>query len=287
MARVEVKTKNPHIHVIVENGNNKDVVSMVKELYGFIAFHNEAKPSDIDMKKLTDTVNVPTGPRINMSKETEELFRESMEISKDPITVPGMRERLPNNIVDPKELDFTEAVKKEALVRCPHCGQCHTLVVRSKGYLYAMRMNYDTKNFEIYTSFPESEEKEAHALNNLTMDGNVEYYLSQVNNNRAKVPFAYWKNVREITPNTMDTDFIADNNTEIFCPVCGKSDTFGEWKNCYENPLNYFEYENICDACGGEMSMIQKKGESGVHTCERCGWIRKEDKEDVPKKIGG
>ena len=58
----------------------------------------------------------------------------------------------------------------------------------------------------------------------------------------------------------------------MICPVCHESDTFEAWKDTFENPLNYFETEHLCDACGGEKleKLIKKKK---VYACDSCGLI--------------
>lgn len=249
MARVEVKTKNPDIHITVESGTNKDVVSMVKELYGFIVSGGVQKiPPEI--------------PKLKDSETTEQT--EPQTITRPDDSIPGMRRRIPNNVVDPSTLEFTRAVQEDALVRCPHCGQNHVIAVKSGTDIYLMRMNYQKNNYEALVRIDSNDAK---ALTLVSLHGNDKYSDTD---DRYKV---YWEDIQKAVPAIEDADFVADNETEVFCPVCGQSDTFRAWKECHCNPLDYFEYDHICSACGGEMSLIQdKEKESSSYKCDKCGW---------------
>lgn len=258
MARVEVETKKPDIHIIVDTGTNKDVVQMVKELYEFIATLRDPVPNP-------GTVSIPE--RLH---EMSEYTKKEEKKEPEPVTIPGMRDRLPNNVVDPSTLTVTEAVKENALVRCPHCGQNHVIALKSNGSIYVMRMNYGEDNYEILTHFPENDVK---TLTDMCYENYTKSFKEVAGGNDKEAPKAYWQFIQsvEILDENKNEDFVAGNETEIFCPVCGKSEPFAKWKDCYENPLNYFEYDVICDACGGEMSMVKKQGES-FYKCDKCGW---------------
>jgi hypothetical protein len=79
---------------------------------------------------------------------------------------------------------------------------------------------------------------------------------------------AYFNDLQNVEIISHD-DFAADNNTEIFCPVCCVSNPFFHWKEAFEEPLKYFETEHICDVCGGEKveKLVKKKH---VYQCESC-----------------
>lgn len=173
-----------------------------------------------------------------------------------------IRPRIPNNIVDVKDLTIKQAVTEQALVRCPHCGQSHILTVNSGEHIYVMRKFYNnignnskntTDEFKIIAEF-----------DSLQSNDFVNMCCKDETDRKA-----YFEDIQTL-PEITDKDFTVNNDTEIFCPVCCKSDTFGNWKEAYDNPLQYFETEQLCDACGGEKleKMIKK---TTIYQCEQCG----------------
>lgn len=161
----------------------------------------------------------------------------------------GIRERIPNNTVDIEKLDIKQAVTENALVRCPKCGQAHSLIVKDGKKLFLMRKNYDRKEFQIIS----------------------EAELSQINQllcyeNKFVECFEDLQNAKAIE----DKDFAVTNESELFCPVCHQSDTFINWKDAWENPLHFFETDNICEICGGEVSMSVKKDGHEGGICNKC-----------------
>ena len=163
-----------------------------------------------------------------------------------------IRERIPNNVVDVKTLDIKQAVTEKALVRCPQCGQAHCLAVNSGSKVYVMEKDFDANDFNIIAEF-----------DSLTSDGFVNM-CCKTDTDR----LAYFNDLQSVPVINRD-DFTVNNDTEVFCPVCCKSDTFLNWKNAYESPLEYFETEHLCDVCGGETvtKMIKKQK---VNKCEIC-----------------
>lgn len=166
---------------------------------------------------------------------------------------PLIRPRIPNNVVDVNELNVKQAVTENALVRCPKCGQSHVLAVNSGNHVYVMRKVYESNEFKIVAEF-----------DSITAQGLIDMCCNEDTDRQA-----YFNDIQ--TMKTMDdNDFAVTNETSIFCPVCCQSDTFYHWKNAYENPLEYFETEHICDACGGEKleKLIKRKK---VYQCDKCG----------------
>lgn len=166
---------------------------------------------------------------------------------------PAFRDRLPNNVVDVKDLTIEKAVTENALVRCPKCGQAHCLAVPSNSHIYLMRRDYAKNEFGIIAEFSSLESDDfVNACCKPETDRN-----------------AYFNDLQGFTF-IDNADFAVDNDTEIFCPVCCKSDDFREWKKAFNNPLGFFETEHLCDACGGEMLPQMVKSHS-YQKCETCG----------------
>lgn len=164
-----------------------------------------------------------------------------------------IRERIPNNVVDIKELDIKQAVTEKALVRCPKCGQAHCLAVNSGSKIYVMERDFNKNDFNTIAEF-----------DSFTNKGFIGMCCKPETDKKA-----YFNDLQNVSVVSYD-DFTVNNDTEIFCPVCCESDTFFNWKNAYENPLEYFETEHLCSVCGGEMitKMVKKQK---INKCEKCG----------------
>lgn len=185
----------------------------------------------------------------NVEEKTEEIKKPIVKAPDKPL----IRQRIPNNIVNIEDLSIEKAVTENALVRCPECGQAHCLAVKSDGHIYMMRRNFIENEFGIICEFSHLDIK---AFNDMCCkeETNREAYYHDLQTMKFKP----------------DKDFNVDNDSEIFCPVCCKSNSFGEWKNAFQNPLEYFETEQLCDACGGEKSETIVKG-SKYYICDTCG----------------
>lgn len=177
---------------------------------------------------------------------------------------PPFRDRLPNNVVDVEKLDIKKAVTENALVRCPKCGQSHVLVVDTGNAAYMMRKFYSaTGNNDEFRIVAEFDSVESSELNKMSCMPETDRKL-------------YFEDIQTL-PMIDDKDFVVDNKTQIYCPVCGWEYDFFDWKNAYENPLSYFEHDKICDACGGEKleKLTQADSDGATHKtvyqCDSCG----------------
>lgn len=193
------------------------------------------------------------------SEDTEDTNKnESIQIQtpKEPDLL--IRPRIPNSIVDTKDLDIKQAVTENALVRCPECGQSHILAVNSGNHIYVMRKFYAVASSDEFRIIAE--------FDSLSSQDFINMCCKPETNRKA-----YFEDIQKIKM-IDDKDFAVDNNTEIFCPVCCRSHNFGRWKDAYENPLKYFETEHLCDACGGErFEKVIKNGK--LYECDTCGLI--------------
>lgn len=193
---------------------------------------------------------------VSFTKETLESAEDSKEPTVAPVSeFPTIRKRLPNNVVDIKDLTVQQAIRESALVRCPKCGQAHCLAVSSGSKVYMMERQFSSNEFGIISEFDSLGSRD---FVNMCCKEDTDKHL-------------YFKDLQALKP-LDDKDFAVNNDTEIFCPVCHESNTFETWKDAFENPLNYFETEHLCDACGGEKleKWIKKKK---VYACDSCGLV--------------
>lgn len=189
----------------------------------------------------------PTGP-IHVRKRERENF--------------SFRERLPNNVIDINKLSVKEAVTENTLVRCPKCGQSHAIVLKDGSHLYLMRRCYSIAEFSIVKEINDTpEDVISICCMDKTPKGKLDYFFK----------------LQEY-PLMENKDFAVNNETEVFCPVCGESSPFIEWKEAHEDSMMYFEYEYICGACGGECLMDAQNEKDGkeIVVCKECGrkWLK-------------
>ena len=196
-------------------------------------------------------------PVLDYTKKQEQIMEKPKIIER-----PMVRNRLPNNAVDIADLTIKQAIKEKALVRCPKCGQSHCLAVSSGSRVYMMERQFSSNEFGIIAEFDSLGSQD---FVNMCCKEDTDKQL-------------YFKDLQALKP-LDDKDFAVNNDTEIFCPVCHESNTFETWKDAFENPLNYFETEHLCDACGGEKleKLIKKKK---VYACDSCGLISDFKEED-------
>lgn len=207
-----------------------------------------------------DSLSGDTSEEIVQKKQYEMQHVEISDIGKAaPVQQavaqerPAFRDRLPNNVVNINELTIQQAVKENALVRCPECGQAHAIIVHSAGKMYMMRKDYDKNEFIVIADWDESDTK---AMLDACCKEDTDKKL-------------FFEDLQQLTEDESLGDFIVDTETEIFCPVCTKSNAFWTWKDAFEHPLNYFETEELCDACGGETVGKLTKGKHTTR-CEKC-----------------
>lgn len=250
------------ISMSIDNGIYNLSISMENKGYPEAMLQDLISRMLLSAKNAADDVRLNNNDRVPVCTEPVPVIRETTVQTKQEER-PTFRKRLPNNVVDVKDLSIKQAVTEQALVRCPHCGQSHVLAVHSNNHVYMMRKFYSvimstdknasTDEFRIIAEFD--------SLNNTEL---INMCCKEDTDRKA-----YWEDIQSIKM-IDDKDFAVDNDTEIFCPVCCTSDKFEEWKNAYQNPLDYFETEHLCDACGGEKLEQVVKG-TKYHECDKCG----------------
>ena len=232
MNKVKLQTKDINISLSSTKESIDSLVKSASLLYNNC--YNDKKYNVPEFKRIEEPINV--------SKEYS-------------VVRPAFRERLPNNIVDVKDLTIKQAIKEKALVRCPKCGQAHCLAVSSGSKVYMMERQFSSNEFGIIAEF-----------DSLSSQDFVNMCCKEDTNKQL-----YFEDLQALKL-LDDKDFAVNNDTEIFCPVCHESNTFETWKDAFENPLKYFETEHLCDACGGEKleKLIKKKK---VYACDSCGLV--------------
>lgn len=163
------------------------------------------------------------------------------------------RDRIPNEI-DISDLKITKAKTKKTLMRCPTCGQGHCGVVMDGEALFFMRRKKGSDVFDTV----------------MQCDGGKEEFLMTVSRKEDESKEDYYNSMQN-TDVIDDTDFVADKDTEVFCPVCYKSSKLMTWMDAYDHPEKYFEYAYVCDVCGGEMDSVPTPEGRVVMVCEDCG----------------
>lgn len=200
---------------------------------------------------------------MQQKEPTKEEMQAIEEVIKQSVSntissgVSLIRPRIPNNIVDIRDLNIKQAITEKALVRCPHCGQAHCLTVNSGDNIYVMERDFVKNEFNVIAEFDSLNSNEFIGMCCKSDTDRLAYFNDL-------------QNIQAINKN----DFTANNDTEIFCPVCCTSNDFLQWKKAFENPLEYFETEHLCDICGGE-KLEKIIREEKKYVCESCGYETK------------
>lgn len=175
-----------------------------------------------------------------------------------------IRDRLPNNAINPADLKIDTATHETAMVRCPFCGQAHTAII-CKSEQENFVMVYDSKKKEFV--FATSGSITAEEVKQITL---------KFTSNESKLNFYEdMQGLLESHIGQKSPDVIVEDLTVIHCPVCDSDNPFKDWKDAYYNPLNYFETEHPCIVCGGEMlNYVDKKTQKDknhiIMKCDKC-----------------
>lgn len=164
-----------------------------------------------------------------------------------------VRDRLPNQI-DLNDYSFKKAESKAVLLRCPACGQGHVVMTKVGSLCYIL----EKKNgkFEIIgeSSGTESFGEFSKTFCMKDDETHKEYY-----------------DMMQKCDIIESDDFACSDEMDMFCPVCKSSAPMSKWVDAYENPSLYFEYNDVCDICGGENIVLSNKDDkTNYFKCENC-----------------
>ena len=242
---MKIRIKNNGVKATVEMSNyvSDSATTKIAELVSQLV-------TNIHKIRRENAVSTAKECAIEQSKSEEEKT-----ISVVPTERPAIRSRIPNNIVNIEDLSLTQAVTENALVRCPHCGQAHAIIVNDNTGIYLMRKDYQKNEFVVIAEYGIDDNTFTDACCKDDTDKQI-----------------YFKDLQKQPELSDITQFNVTNETELFCPVCRNSNDFKQWKDAYENPLNFFETDQLCDACGGEKLPKVIKNKT-VYCCDKCGLI--------------
>lgn len=163
----------------------------------------------------------------------------------------NIRDRIPN-IEDDENVKVQKPKLDKALVRCPHCGQGFSAIVKINNEEMRLMIKKGDEFKTTKTIIKTTEELEKMLCPESI--SKKDYYDDLMN-------------ATEVVEE--EKDIFVDLDTILICPCCHEKDRFSEWKNAFESPEQYFEYDNICDICGGEVdAVVTKEGMSFI--CSKC-----------------
>ena len=240
--------------IIIKNNGVKATV----EMSNYVSDSATTKIAELVSQLVTNIHKIRRENAVSTAKECvieQSKFEEEKTTSVVPTERPAIRSRIPNNIVNIEDLSLTQAVTENALVRCPHCGQAHAIIVNDNTGIYLMRKDYQKNEFVVIAEYGIDDDSFTDACCKDDTDKQI-----------------YFKDLQKQPELSDITQFNVTNETELFCPVCRNSNNFKQWKDAYENPLNFFETDQLCDACGGEKLPKVIKNKT-VYCCDKCGLI--------------
>ena len=136
MNKVKLETKHIKISLSSTKESIGSLVESASSLYNHCCGHQEAS-SMVFTKETTE-------------ERTEEVQEPTVSSVSE---FPTIRKRLPNNVVDIKDLTVKQAIRESALVRCPKCGQAHCLAVSGGSRVYMMERQFSSNEFGIIAEF--------------------------------------------------------------------------------------------------------------------------------------
>ena len=238
----------------IENNGIKATV----EMSNYVSDSATTKIAELVSQLVTDIHKIRRENAVSTAKECaieQSKKKKEKTTSVVPAERPAIRSRIPNNIVNIEDLSLIQAVTENALVRCPHCGQAHAIIVNDNTGIYLMRKDYQKNEFVVIAEYGIDDNTFTDACCKDDTDKQI-----------------YFKDLQKQPELSDITQFNVTNETELFCPVCRNSNDFKQWKDAYENPLNFFETDQLCDACGGEKLPKVIKNKT-VYCCDKCGLI--------------
>lgn len=243
---MDIKYKDDKVEISIKNINKNSILvdselnSVVKIIEILRDFNGEIRTG------LTNIIK-------DTKQEEKEIKTKDVKDNERPV----VRERIPNK-VDLSDYEIKSAVTTEPMIRCPCCGQSSKAIVHIDNEFYYLRKSKN-KNKETFDTIMVMQSEEE--VNNIIKpeDSDILDYHHDIMD--IKIP-----------SKLKNTDLNVDNNTELLCPICNETKKFNEWVDAYNNPLDYFETDMLCDICGGEAVEKINKDKTKVIICECCGY---------------
>lgn len=223
------------------------IFEKVKEILCFLNDKEveTSKDSIVKIKKMADVSEELSN--------TSELPEES-SFDKDRLPNPIMRNGV---FLEPSEIEKIKTF--ETMYRCPECGQHKAIILDLDNKYVFMKLNKENSYDLVYDNFKEGNE----IPDSLFLRKTKDQVLSKLDYQD------FIKSLDELP--TKDDPVVFDlDKTTGHCPFCKSKNEMKEWVEAYEHPENYFEYNGICEDCGGEIEMITKK-KAIKSQCIRCG----------------
>lgn len=211
--------------------------------------------SKCDIKELVDVAfklfnNINTEEENNIIKSNvDKTFKIVKDNNKEDLLQEREDKQYIPGEVNLNSLNVEKAETKPFLVRCPNCGQCHTAILEVSNIENIVLVRHGNE-FK-YVNTVTAEDLEGLRFK----EGmNIVDYFNDFQN------FKY-----------TEEEVVMDDVSTIYCPICDSHQSAEDWIYAYEHPEKIFEYDKICDVCGGEMcqSIVEENGKDHF-VCEKC-----------------
>lgn len=67
-----------------------------------------------------------------------------------------------------------------------------------------------------------------------------------------------------------DMLLVYENTEECTCPICHSTSTLSDWMDAYVSPLDYCDYDDICDICGSKGRIIMTEDTRNIECEDKC-----------------
>lgn len=252
MSEVLLKEQGITVHIITEDELDSGSLAVIASN----AMDNALAERSIEAGEESSGVAMPP---LKMSKPMPVKKEESTKVVQLPNRQqdrPVIRDRLPNE-VRPGDYDLIQAETEKVLIRCPECGQAHAAIIQANGSVYVLE-----KLKGEFKPIMESQIGDG-------IDGAE--FMKSVSKQDDETELDYYLSMQKSVPMD-DNDFAVTPETEVFCPVCHKSNALKIWDAAWRDPaILGIEYNHVCDVCGGEMDSVPTAEGRIMMVCEHCG----------------
>ena len=247
MSEVLLKEQGVTVHIITDDELDTGELAIIAAN----AMDNTLAERSIE----NDNAESNVTPVQNIKQETGKVVQ--LPQKKTSEDRPVIRDRLPNEI-RPGDYQLEQAQTERILIRCPECGQAHCAAVQADGSIYILeKLNGEFK--------PVMESQIGDGVEGVE-------FLNSISRNDDESALDYYLSMQQCKPMNND-DFAVTPETEIFCPVCHKSNALKMWDAAWRDPATVgIEYNHVCDVCGGEMDSVPTAEGRIMMVCDKCGY---------------
>lgn len=242
----KLKNKNISISLKIKDNNDEKIKDLCDSFFKKIVY-------------LVNSTSLPCDSSLQKKHENTFITPTNAVYNSDTI----IRKRLPNdNVYNINDLDIQNAKVQKFLVRCPSCGQAHTIILKQNNdNCYVMVRDFNKQEFLLVCTYSASDVADKdNDLMNLKVDTPEE------------IQETFELLQKSLKMANKDTDILTEPDNIGICPICHSTNNLSDWQECYKDPSKYLpeSYDYYCDVCGREVIIEFSNDHKEKLVCEYC-----------------